>query len=278
MSVRSAISHSESGSRPARSALAAAILSALPTGSPTTLEGLPCVRSETAGEASDCGRPTGIAAADTSAIRTGDNSVVKAVVNRARMPVLERSPQAVPVIPALPVQPLIATGNESVLKAEIDASSTVSAAGDVVSHKEVHSTHHETHIHGTGNATAGRRTALTRSWRRRYSARSCNRRASQTEPSSRLSLSKSLRSNHYRLPSQINRRLTQARYVAGMHALEIIKQRNAKQPDVLARVGRMGEKLSAAGAAAKWLELYNLGLGLAALLVIGVFFLIWHFL
>jgi len=42
---------------------------------------------------------------------------------------------------------MIATGSESVVKADIDASNTVFAGGDVVGHKQVYSTRHETHIH-----------------------------------------------------------------------------------------------------------------------------------
>jgi len=82
---------------------------------------------------------------DPPAIRTGDNSVVKAVVNqRTNTEVAADLPWW---IPASPAQPLISTGSESVVKAEINTSHTVSAAGDIVHHKEVHATHHETHIH-----------------------------------------------------------------------------------------------------------------------------------
>lgn len=85
----------------------------------------------------------------STAIRTGSNSVVKAVVSQ------QLSPQVEPEAPHLitrPVPPMIRTGNESVVKAEINASHNVSAAGDIVTHKEVHSTHQETHIHHAESA------------------------------------------------------------------------------------------------------------------------------
>lgn len=73
-------------------------------------------------------------------IRTGDNSVVKVEVSVATNIHIARD-AILPAHPATGDQPMISTGGDAEVKSEIDASQNVSAAGDIVQHKVVRSTH-----------------------------------------------------------------------------------------------------------------------------------------
>jgi len=164
---------------------------------------------------------------------------VKAAVNQ------RLNTKAGPEQPTPRMQPLISTGSESVVKAEIDASCNVSAAGDIVGHKEVHTTHQETHVH---QAESGA-TAFARFFSENCTSLLEKRLQQECQEA---------KSSDAMLFAFITKQISTiessgaadwiwknpCHYSAGMYALEIIEQRNGGIPELLDRVARMRDKLS----------------------------------
>lgn len=214
---------------------------------------------------------------NTTAIRTGDNSIVNELSNTRLGADL---PHVIPASPAPPVQPLITTGSESVVKAEIDASYNVSAAGDVVQHKEVHTTHHETHVHQAESGAV----AVTKRLHE-FLTENC---VTVLEKSLRQECEEANRSDGT-LFAFIAKQISTiessgigdwywknpCHYSVGMYALEIIEQRNGGRLEVLDRVARMRDKLTGLKPSRKTQPALGCGTSvLAALLLLLALFII----
>ena len=185
-------------------------------------------------------------------VQAGDNSVVKAEINKSVS--VNAGPGEV-AVPPMPRGPMIHVGADSVVKAEIDASYSVSAAGDIVGHKEVHTTHQETHIHQQESAAG----AVMKNLRQLLNPQLLNRlqqdedsinrdfrEASNSDGSLFAIVTKQIAAIEALSVGEAlaQARLTQARYSNSMHALEVIEQRNHNRPEVLALVNRKRAKLS----------------------------------
>jgi hypothetical protein len=155
----------------------------------------------------------------------------------------------------------------------------VSAAGDVVHHREVRSTHHETHIDQRESAVGAFMRSLTQvanphKEEEETIHQECQQ-ASHSDTALLAFVTKQISAIDAVpiLGAAAQGRLTQARYSTSMYALEIVEQRNGKRPDVLARIDRMREKLSALASSQKRRPLLMIGVGMAILFVLlGVCF------
>jgi hypothetical protein len=148
---------------------------------------------------------------------------------------------------------MIRTGNESVVKAEINASHNVSAAGDIVTHKEVHSTHTETHIHERESAIGTVIKNMTEGWDRVFYPHKEEverihrewREASNSDGSLLAFTAKHISAIEALAASDtMAYHITQARYSTCMQALEVIEQRNASRTEMLVRVATLRQQLA----------------------------------
>ena len=188
-------------------------------------------------------------------ITTRENSVVKAVANQSTTAHV-LGDLILPTIPTRPAQPLINTGGESVVKAEVDASHNVSAAGDIVNQKIVHSTHRETHVHRRESAIGAfgktfNRVLYPHKDEEEKIHRECEQ-ASDSDSALFAFISKQISAiNSLSVLEAFHDKLTPARVSAATYGLEIVEHRNAKRPEVLARVERLRGKLTLVASAHK---------------------------